>query len=406
MFLLTITVILAIFALDITLSILNYRNRRAEIPANVSDIYDNKEYNKWLNYTMEGFRLDIIMKVFNTLILLAFLLFGVFNKLAELTSAFHHSEVIQVLAFLAVYEVVSYVLRIGFTLYRTFSIEERYGFNKTTPKTFILDQIKSMVIYAFMAGGLMYFILSNYLRIGPKSLFYVYLVIMAIVLLINILYTRVFIKIFNKITPIEDGELKDKVTTLASDLGYEIKTISVMDASKRSTRLNAFFSGFGKFKSIILFDNLIEKCTPDEVVSVLAHEIGHSINKDVLKGIFLTALRLSLYMVILAFFFTSSAFATAFGFETIHLGFAIILFGIMLEPINVLISIPLSKMSRRDEYNADKVAAKAGYRDALISALKVLARENYANLTPHPLVVKMTYSHPPIHDRIKSLEEI
>ncbi|MBN2797396.1 MAG: M48 family metallopeptidase [Clostridia bacterium] len=406
MFNFTIFVILVIFALDVTLSVLNYRNRKAPIPKNVSDIYNQEEYGKWLDYTMEGFRLGIITKVFTTLILLIFLFFNIFNKIASVADQYSHNEILQTLIFLGLYSVISYLLSIGFSVYRTFNIEQRYGFNKTTVKTFILDQLKSIILTALLGGGLMYLILTLYDKLGFKAVFYTWAILMVIILLINVLYTKIFIKIFNKLTPLEDGELKEKATELAKQLGYEIKTISVMDASKRSTRLNAFFSGFGKFKSIVLYDTLIEKCTPDEILSVLAHEIGHSLHKDTLKNFAISTVQIALYMTILGFFLTSETFSTAFGFSGIHLGFSIILFSIILEPISILINIPLSQLSRKAEYKADAVAAKSGYKGAMISALKVLTKENFSNLTPHPLVVKMTYSHPPTSQRIDALEKL
>lgn len=276
MFIFTIFIILAIFILDLTLSILNYNYRKQPIPENVSDIYDQEEYDKWLSYTMEGFRLGIISKVFTTLILLSFLILGIFNRLADMANQFSGDKIIQTLLFLGLYGAISYILGIGFNIYRT----------------------------------------------------------------------------FNKLTPLEDGELKEKTYQVAKDLGYEIKNISIMDASKRSTRLNAFFSGFGKFKSIVLYDTLVEKCTTDEIIAVLAHEIGHSLHKDT---------------------------------------------------ISILLYIPLSKLSRTAEFKADSVAAKAGYKDSMITALKILTKENFSNLTPHPLVVALTYSHPPTSQRIDAL---
>jgi STE24 endopeptidase len=176
-----------------------------------------------------------------------------------------------------------------------------------------------------------------------------------------------------------------------------------MNASKRSARLNAFFSGFGKFKHIVLYDTLLEKCGTDEIVAVLAHEIGHARHKDVLRNFFISMVQISVYLLLLTFFLSSSTLARSFGFEQTHLGFALILFAILAEPFGILLGIPLSAMSRTAEFRADRFAAQAGYQTAMISALKILARENFSNLTPHPAVVKMTYSHPPVSQRIEAL---
>lgn len=404
MFTFTIFIILAIFTLDLTLSILNYKNRKQPIPENVSDIYDREEYDKWLSYTMEGFRLDIISKIFNTMILLSFLILGIFNHLADIANQYSDDKIIQTLLFLGLYGAISYILGIGFSIYRTFNIEERYGFNKTTVKIFIMDQLKSMLLTIIIGGGLMYTILYLYNTLGFRAVFYAWALLMTVILFLNILYTKVFIKLFNKLTPLEEGELKEKTYQVAKELGYKIKNISIMDASKRSTRLNAFFSGFGKFKSIVLYDTLVEKCTTDEIIAVLAHEIGHSLHKDTIRNFFISMIQIGFYMLMLGFFLTSQSFSTAFGFDDIHLGFSIILFGIMLEPISILFKIPLSKLSITAEFKADSVAAKAGYKDSMITALKILTKENFSNLTPHPIVVALTYSHPPTSQRIDALE--
>jgi len=403
MFQFTIIVILAVFILDITLSTLNYKHRNQPIPENVSDVYNEEDYKTWLEYTMEVFKISIITKIFSTVVLILFLLFDVFPKLAQVTEGISSDPIIQTLLFFGLYLFINYVLGIGFSLYRTFNIEERYGFNKTTVKTFILDQIKSVILTITLGGGLLYLLLYLYQKFGKESLFYAWLIIVGLILLINILYTKVIIKIFNKLTPLPDGELYEKSKALAKGMGYEIKKISIVDASKRSSRLNAFFSGFGKFKSIILYDTLLEKCSTDEIISVLAHEIGHAKHKDVLRNFFIAIVQMAGYIAILSFFLSSTTFATAFGFSDIHLGFALILFGILFEPIGILIKIPLSALSRKAEYKADACAAEAGYKDAMISALKVLAKENFVNLTPHPLIVKLTYSHPPVSQRIDAL---
>lgn len=406
MFQLTITIILTMFLIDLSLSIMNYQHRHAPIPENVQDVYDKKDYSKWLAYTMEVFRLSIVTKVADTLLMLLFLVLGVFPKIAAWVSSYTSHLIWQTLAFLAVYSIISYLFGIGFQVYRTFNIEERYGFNTSTVKTFVSDQLKSMVLAGLLGGGFLFILLKLYLILGNSAILYAWGLITLIVLAINLLYTKVFIKFFNKLTPLTEGDLYDAVNTLASQTGYEVKQISVMDASKRSARLNAFFSGFGKFKHVVLFDTLLEKCDTDEIISVLAHEIGHAKHKDVLKNFLISIGQIGIYLGLLTFFFSSVAFSRAFGFEQVHYGFAIILFGILMEPIGLLAGIPLTAISRKAEYGADSFAAKSGYKDAMIRSLKILSRENFSNLTPHPLLVKLTYSHPPVTDRIKALDKL
>lgn len=403
MYLLTIAIVLALFLLDIILLTLNYRHRTQPIPASVSDVYNLHDYKQWLSYTMEKFRLSIFSKIVSTAILLVMISFKIFPRLALITDHLTRGIIWSTLLFLGIYGALYYVSSIGFRLFQTFNIEARYGFNTTTIQTFISDQIKGLILGALFGGGLISLLLYLYLRLGTGAIFYAWIITMSIILIMNLLYTRLFIRLFNQLTPLPEGELYEKSTQLASNLGYEIRKISVIDASKRSTKINAYFTGFGRFKSIILYDTLLEKCHTDEIVSVLAHEIGHAKNFDVLKNLLLSGIQIGGYLVLLGFFLSSESFATVFGFESIHYGFAIVLFGILVAPISILLNIPLSAMSRKAEYKADACAADSGYGDGLCSALKVLARENFANLTPHPLVVKLTYSHPLVSQRIEAI---
>jgi STE24 endopeptidase len=402
----TIAIILLIFLLEVTLSALNYRNRLKPIPENVSDVYDKEEYRKWLDYTMESHRLSMAARVIDTSVLIAFLLSGFFPYIADIASSVTSDRKLQTLAFFGIYMIVSYIIGIGFRVYQTFSIEERYGFNKSTVRTFILDQIKSLALAIVIGGPLGYLLLSMYLSMGNEFILYSWLLFMALSLIINLLYTRVFIRLFNRLTPLPDGELKEKIEALASKTGYGIKGISVMDASKRSSRLNAFFSGFGRFKQIVLFDTLVGKLSADETVAVLAHEIGHAKHRDVLKNFLLSAVQTVVFLALLTFFLSSGDFSMAFGFSDVHLGFAILLFGILMEPLGIILGIPLSAISRKAEYKADRFSAESCGKEPMTKALKVLAKENFSNLTPHPLVVIMTYSHPPISDRIAAISAV
>ena len=405
MFQLTIIIILTVFISDIILSTLNYRYRNQPIPENVADVYNEEGYRKWLNYTMEIFRLSIFVKILNRTVLILFLTLDLFPAIAKVASSFSTDPVIQTILFLGIYSCITYVLSIGFRLYRTFNIEERYGFNKSTIKIFLLDQLKSIMLTVTLGGAILYILLHLYQLKGSRALVYAWLFVIPLILTINILYTKIFVRIFNKLTPLPEGELYEKVKALIKSTGYKLGKISVMDASKRSSRLNAFFSGFGNFKHIILYDTLLEKCSTDEIISVLAHEIGHAKQKDALRNFFISMVQLGVYLAFLKFFLTSKPLAAAFGFPEVHIGFALIIFGILMEPFGILLGIPLTALSRKAEYKADAFAAKSGYRHAMISALKVLARENFSNLTPHPLVVKLTYSHPPVSQRINALSK-
>jgi STE24 endopeptidase len=401
---LTIFIILATFAFDLWLSILNYNHRTQPIPANVNDIYDTESYSRWLQYTMENFRLGMIAKVISTLLTVGFLLFGFFPMLDQLSLNFFTDPILRTLMFVGIYMILNSLIGIPFSYIKNFKIEEKYGFNKTTTKTFIFDLLKSLLMMIILGGGILYVLLTFYLN-STNFILYTWLFLVVVMLFVNILYTKVFIKIFNKLTPLPDGELKEKIMEFAQKTGTSIKSISVMDASRRTKKLNAFFSGFGKFKSIVLFDNLIEKMSNDEIVAVLAHEIGHGKHKDTLRNLLLGLIQMGVMLYLLQLFLSWEALSVSFGFESVNIGFGLILFSVFLSPVDILLDIPLSAISRWAEYRADGYAKENGYKDAMISALKRLAQENFANLTPHPLMVKMTYTHPPISQRIQALNK-
>lgn len=418
MYAITILAVLFNLAAEITVSLLNYSYRSRPIPDNVADVYDETQYRRWLDYTMETHRLGMLSKGVNGLAVLGMLLLGGFPFLARLADSLTTHPIMRILAFLAILYGLQYSLNLGFKLYRTFGIEARYGFNKTTPSVFALDQLKSLTLGLLLSGALLYSLLWLYLNhfessdltSGPgawiPTWLTAWLMIVSVILIMNLLYTKVFIRLFNTLTPLTEGPLYDQIVALAQETGYSLKAISVMNASRRSTRLNAFFSGFGRFKHIVLYDNLIEKCETDEVVAVLAHEIGHAKHRDVLMNFLQSALQIGATLALLLYFLTASGpWAAAFGFTEPHLGFALLLFGILTEPLGLLLSLPLTALSRKAEYRADGYAATL-LPQAMIRALKVLARENFSNLTPHPLAVKLTYTHPPISQRIAAIERI
>jgi STE24 endopeptidase len=304
---LTITIILATFAFDMWLSILNYNHRTQPIPDNVKDIYDTESYSRWLNYTMENFRLGMIAKVLSTIIIVALLIFGFFPVLNRFSLTVSSDPIIRTLIFVGIYMILNSLIDIPFSYIKNFKIEEKYGFNKTTKKTFVLDLLKSLIMMIVLGGSVLYVLLSLYLN-SENFILYTWLFLVTIMIFINILYTKVFIKIFNKLTPLPDGELKDKIMEFAQKTGTSIKSISVMDASRRTKKLNAFFSGFGKFKSIVLYDNLIEKMSSDEIVAVLAHEIGHGKHMDTLRNLLMALIQMGIMLYFLQLFYPGKLF--------------------------------------------------------------------------------------------------
>ncbi|MFU8793107.1 MAG: M48 family metallopeptidase [Acholeplasmataceae bacterium] len=403
-FYLVIGLLIVLFGIKLWVSVLNYQSRKKEIPLNVRTVYDDVSYDKWLAYTMEVFRFSLIHKSVNLLVLILLLVFKVFGTFESIASNLSDGLILQTLIFLGIYLGIRFVMDIPFSYYSKFVIEARYGFNKTTLKTFILDKVKSVILGVLFGGGLVALLMLVYIELQSSFFIVSWAILTVLVLLISILQTKVFIKLFNKLTPLEDGELKDKIYAFVKTSGYKIKVISVMDASKRSTKLNAFFSGFGRFKDIVLFDTLVDKLEPDEIVAVLAHEIAHGKHKDVLRMLIQQLIIFAVFIFVISFTVSSDALATSFGLTGAHFGFGLIMFAVFIEPIDFIISIPLNYLSRVAEFKADRYAAISGFRDPMKQALIKLARENFSNLTPHPLYVTLYYSHPPIDQRLNNIE--
>lgn len=391
------------FVYDTWLSMLNYRNRNADIPEVVKDVYDQEEYQTWLSYSMANFRFSMIVKTISFVIFLLMLSLGVFVWFQDVAEGLFDNVRLQILTFLGLYFLVSFVIGIVTSYYQTFMIEEEYGFNKTTKRTFVTDKIKSFLLTIVFGGGLVFLLIVINDHAGDLFFLFAWLALVVIFLLVNLTYVRLFLPLFNKVTPLEDGELKDAIHEFANGVGYEVATIGVMDASKRSSRLNAFFSGMGKLKKIVLYDTLIEKMSTEQIVAVLAHEIGHAKHKHIWFNLVQQNIVFLVYIGLFAIILRTDVFSTAFGFDSANFGFSLILFFILLEPIGILVGLITATFSRIHEFQADAYASTNYHPEPMIQALKVLGKENFSNLTPHPLYVKLTYSHPPIVQRIEAI---
>jgi len=405
---LTIIIVLTLITLDtgftLYLGWLNHNNRHQEIPEIISDVYNQEEYLKFQNYHMDNFKETWKYQLINFIIIIVLLATKAFVVVNDLIAQLSDKIIIQTLLIILFYYLIGFIVSLFQNYYKTFKIEEKYGFNKMTKKLFIIDQIKKFFFTLLLVGGLAYLILDVYLSASPYFFLYVWGILVAVIILVNLLYTKIIVPIFNKLRPLEDSSLKTKINEFANKIGYEISKISVMDASKRSTKLNAFFSGFGKTKRIVLFDTLIEKMTEEEIVAVLAHEIGHNKHKHIIFNLFQTIILLSVYVLGAMFFLGFNLLSEAFGFTTINYGFNLIIYFALLSPVLLFLNLLLSYISRKFEYQADRFAADNYDDEQIISALKVLSRENFSNLTPHPLFVKFYYSHPPLLDRINNIK--
>lgn len=405
---LIISLIVITFLFNTWLSILNYRNKDAEISDEVIDVYNQNAYQNWLKYSMENFRLSIISETVRLVIMLSLLIFKVFPIFYDFACALSNSVFTEIVIFVCIYFFINYMIRLIFSYYNQFNIEEKYGFNNSTKQTFSLDKTKGILLTIIFGGGIIYLVgfLCRYISNLNQLYALIMIVYIIVTIFINLFYVKLILPLFNKLTPLEEGELKEKIIIFTEKVGYEVTKISIMNASKRSTKINAFISGFGKFKRIVLYDTLINKMSPDQVISILAHEIGHAKHKHIIKNIFITILHFSIYFAVLMFFLNSYTLSTTFGFSNANSGFGLIIAFLLISPISILLAAIENRFSRKHEYKADYYAVVNGFKSEIQEALKILARENYNNLTPHPFFVAMKYSHPPIAYRIRAIREI
>ena len=383
------------------LDVVRYRSASNPTPDNLSDVYDAETYEKWKKYSAECSRLDIVSDTVSFAVSFALLAFNAYSAFASLFSS---DVIVQLISVLLLETAVGAAVSTVFSYVSTMKIEEKYGFNRTTTKTFIFDRIRSFLLDAALSLALVCLLFALHSLIGDLMVILFACVIFVFTIIISFLYP-ILSRVGNKFTPLEDGELKDKLMELLTKHGYSVKAIEVMDASRRTTKLNAYFTGFGKLKTIVLYDNLLNAMTPDEITAVFAHELGHGLNKDVLKSQILNFANLFIMSVIVWLTVREPAFHTAFGFAEVNYGFAYILLGAILGIVQPITMILMNARSRKAEYRADRQAVKEGYGEPMISALKKLARENFAHLSPSPINVLMEYSHPPLGERIAAVEE-
>ena len=399
--LLALIILTLVYFYGLLLNALSMRSVKNAVPANVSDVYDPDTYRKWRMYKGEKSRLAVLSDTASFLIGFVLMALDVYAAFAGL---FPDTLFLRMLA-VVLLSTLTDLLMIPFSYYNTMVIEEKYGFNRSSKKTFWLDQLKSVLI-----GILISLVIGSLLMWIHRALGDLLIIVFAGVmtlLLLGITFLYPFLsRIFNKFTPLEDGELKDRLTALLEKHGYTVRAIQVMDASRRTTKSNAYFSGFGKMKTIVLFDTMVEKMTTDEICAVFAHEMGHGLHKDTLRNQILSFVQMALLGLLAWLTLRTPEVFQAFGFEGVNYGFAILLImSVEFALVSPLFGLVINFFSRRAEYRADAQAVKEGYGQELISALKKLARQNYADLAPSPLLVKLEYSHPTLSQRIDAIEK-
>ncbi|MBC8206093.1 MAG: M48 family metallopeptidase [Kiritimatiellaeota bacterium] len=385
---------------------LNLSNLSTEIPEEFRGVYDEEKYAKSQNYLKDNTRFGELQANLMLPLTIAFILLGGFRWVNGIAQAASDHMIVQGLVFGAVLMLLSQIVGLPFSIYSTFVIEERYGFNKTTAKTFVLDILKGWLLTVLLGAPIFALILWIFNAV-PMAWLWAWGSLSAIQLFILFIAPVVILPLFNKFTPLEDGELRSSIDDFAKAQDYTVSGVFKIDGSRRSTKANAYFTGFGKTKRIALFDTLIEKQSVPELVAVLAHEVGHCKKGHIKKGIIISLASSLLMFFILSLFISRPGLHEAFQIDGTPLYAGLIFFGFLYAPISMILGIANSMLSRKHEFEADAFAAETTGRPTdLISALKKLSVDSLSNLTPHPLKVVLEYSHPPVLERIKALRKL
>lgn len=399
-----LAIVVILFHLDLVADLLNLSALSPELPRAFRDTFDEERYQRAREYTGETTRFGILERSVFLAVFLVFWLGGGFGWLDGWSRGWGAGPVVTGLIAIGALFLAGQLLALPFEIYDTFVLEARYGFNRTSVPTFLLDRLKGLLLALILGTPLVAALLHVFNRFEHAWLV-AWAVVSGVSLLLSYLAPRLILPLFNRFKPLEDGELKTAIHAMAERCRFPLREVSVMDGSKRSTKSNAFFTGFGRNKRIALFDTLIENHSTDELVAVLAHEIGHFKKRHILQQMVIGILHTGLLFFLLDLFLGNRALFAAFAVEEPSVHFGFIFFGLLFKPINRLLSVLMAVLSRRNEYQADAFAAEVtGRPESLVRALKRLAADNLANLTPHPFYVFMNYSHPPMIARIRALE--
>jgi len=403
-------IILAAFAVDFILDIIsNYLNLKSlstELPGEFEEVYDRETYAKSQKYTRVRTKFGFVTGTFDLALVLGFWFSGGFNWLDQIVRAWGYGELVTGLIYIGILILAKSLISLPFSIYSTFVIEERFGFNKTTPKTFVLDLVKGLALSLLIGTPLLAGILWFFMYTGELAWLYAWGVVTLFTLIMQYIAPRWIMPIFNKFEPLEEGELRAAIEEYTEKVNFPLQGLFVMDGSKRSSKSNAFFTGFGKNKRVALFDTLIEKHSVPELVAVLAHEIGHYKKKHILKGMVTSIIQTGVVFYLLSVFLKAEGLFDAFYMEQMSVYAGLIFFGMLYAPIDMILSVFMQIMSRKHEYEADAFAAETtGRPEDMIATLKKLSKDNLSNLTPHPFYVFLNYSHPPVLQRIRAIRD-
>lgn len=405
LFYIIVLIILVDFIVDKILDALNARHFDDPIPPELQDVYDEAEYEKSQRYKKERYKFGLVTSTFSLLLMLGFLFLDGFAWVDSIARSVSDNAIIIALVFFGIIMFASDILTLPFSWYSTFVIEEKYGFNKTTKKLFFLDKLKSWGLMIVIGGGILALIVWFYQIAGDNFWWYAWIMVTVFTVFVNMFYAKLIVPLFNKQTPLPEGSLRSKIETYAKKVGFKLDNIFVIDGSKRSTKANAYFSGFGKEKRITLYDTLVNDLEEEEIVGVLAHEVGHYKKKHVIVNLIAAIITTGFTLWLLSLFVDNPLLSQALRVSEPSFHIGLITFGILYSPISELTSLVMNYLSRKFEYQADDYAKNTYSGEALISSLKKLSKTSLSNLTPHRAYVFMHYSHPTLLQRYKNLRK-
>ncbi len=404
LFYVIIAIILINFIFNKILDALNAKHYNDPVPNELSDVYDEDEYKKSQEYKKTNYRFGIWSATFSIVLTLAFFIMDGFEYVDTIARSYSNSPIVIALIFFGIIMLASSIVSLPFSYYKTFVIEERFGFNKTTKKTFVIDKIKGLLMTAILGGGILALIIWIYQLTQDQFWLYAWGVVTLFTVFMNMFYSKLIVPLFNKQTPLEEGSLREKISDYAKSVGFNLNKIFVIDGSKRSTKANAYFSGFGSEKRVTLYDTLINDLDEDEIVAVLAHEVGHYKKKHIIFNLVASITLTGITLYILSIFISNPLLSNALGvaIPSFHVG--LIAFGLLYSPISGITGLLMNYLSRKFEYQADNYAKSTYKPQPLISSLKKLNKNSLSNLTPHPAYVWIHYSHPTLLQRVLNLK--
>ena len=402
-FFIILVILTADFVSERILSALNVKSSKKPIPDLLSGIYDQDKYQKQQSYFRANTRFGLLTSTVSFLVIFLMIVFGGFGWLDGIVQRWTANPILVSLIFFGILFLANDIISTPFEIYDTFVIEERFGFNKTTPKTFILDKLKGYALTAVLGGGIIALVMWFY-QLNPQYFWLIaWACVTSVSLFISLFYSELIVPLFNKQTPLEAGELRDAIEKFSKKAGFELKNIFVIDGSKRSTKANAYFTGFWKKKRIVLYDTLINDLDTAEIVAVLAHEAGHSKYKHTLRNILINLPYTLLMFFLLGLILRSDVLAQALGGKEASFHLNILAFGVLYSPVSMMLGLAMNVLSRKHEYQADGYVKENKMGEQLISALKKISSKSLSNLTPHPAYVFVNYSHPTLLQRVEKL---